>query len=199
MNNWIFTLIEHLTEFLLYVVPGYLFLSVYRYILYKDENTVSQTANILLNSIIASFVLSPLYNGLLSLFHSNWGTSDYTYLIYVFVFCVLTGYLSASTITSRKASMLFEAVKINRTVHQNIWNDVLKPDMWIRIWLKESDKSYYGQVKYRENYGREPLIVLEYYQFLDEHATAIIDHTSDPKRTVLLNLTLFERIEMVER
>jgi len=199
LNNWIFTLIEHLTEFLLYVVPGYLFLSVYRYILYKDENTVSQTANILLNSIIASFVLSPLYNGLLSLFHSNWGTTDYPYLIYVFVFCVLTGYLSAGAITSQKASRLFEAVKINRTVHQNIWNDVLKPDMWIRIWLKESDKSYYGQVKYRENYGREPLIVLEHYQFLDEHATAIIDHTSDPKRTVLLNLTQFERIEMVER
>ncbi len=199
MNSWIFTLIEHLTEFLLYVVPGYLFLSVYRYILYKDENTVSQTANILLNSVIASFVLFPLYNGLLFFAHLTWETSDYLYLIYVFCFSVLAGYVSVKIVTSHKISEAFTLFRISRTIHQNIWDDVLKPDMWVRIWLKDSDKSYYGQVKYRENYGREPLIVLEYYQFLDGNATAIVDHTSDPKRTVMLNLAQFERIEMAER
>ena len=59
-------------------------------------------------------------------------------------------------------------------------------------------KAIYGQVKFIENYGREPLVVLEYYQFLGDDAELLFDNTDNPKRTVLLNLSQFERVEIVE-
>ena len=67
-----------------------------------------------------------------------------------------------------------------------------------RIWIKGSDISYYGQIKYIEDYKREPLIVLEHYQLLSEDGDVVFDNTYDEKRSVMLNLSQFDRVEMAE-
>lgn len=90
-----------------------------------------------------------------------------------------------------------EKIGSSRTANENIWDDVMEPGIWMRVWLKDSKKSYLGQIKYIEDYEREPIIVLEYYQFLGEDSEVLIDNSEDCNRTVMLNLSEFERIELI--
>lgn len=193
-------LVRNIPEFLLYVVPGYLFLLIYQFMLFKDEDIASKTSHHLLNSLIASFVIKSIFDFIINAVSSlNRFVFQSYYLVLILIFSVCLGYLAARFSPSKAAWKLCNLLGIKRTVNENIWNDTIQDDMWVRVWLRSENISYYGQIKYRENFNREPLIVLEYYQILDEYSKPIVDNTNDKKRSVLLNLSQFERIEIVER
>ena len=161
---------------MIYVVPGYLYLSVYRYVLYKDKDTPTQTAHILLNSIIASFVLKTSYDCVIyRTFGWTYENSGYKYLFFILLVSLVLGFISARIITAGWLSTIFMEIGLYRTVSENVWDDVVKPDIWARIWLKDSDKSYYGQIRFMDNYEKEPIVVLENYQFLDGDSNVLVD------------------------
>ena len=193
--SWVIDIARNLPDFMTYVVPGYLFLSVYRYILFKDEKTSEHTTAILLNSIAVSFVLRTVFDSILS--SDKVGIT--AYLLCLFVFSTVSAYLVALLIRWPKTENAMRSLGINRTIHNNIWDDILQPDVCIRVWLKDCANSYYGQIKYIDNHAREPLLVLVNYQYLDEDEEMIVDNSNNPKRTVLLNLSQFECVEIVEK
>ena len=196
--SWVLDLVENLPEFMTYVIPGFLFLAVYRYILFQDEHAADQTSHTLLNSVAISFVLKTVYDGIVSLlFETISERSGSWYLTGILAFSIFAGYFLARAVSLPRTKQWLDRIGVSRTIHSNIWDDILEAGIWLRIWLKGSDKSYYGQVKFIENYGREPLVVLEYYQFLGNNAEVLFDNTDDAKRTVLLNLSQFERVEIV--
>lgn len=194
--SWVIELVANVPAFLTYVVPGYLFLTVYRYILFKDENAEDKTSSLLLNSIIVSFVLKTLYDAILSIFTSNLNGS--LYLLGMVLAGIGAGFVAAKFIISDKAITARDKLGITRTVNCNIWDDVIEQNQWLRIWLPNSERSYYGQIAAIETYKREPIIWLRNYQFLDDDGTPLFDNVSDSTKTVLLNLSGFERIEIVE-
>ena len=163
--SWVLELASNIPAFLTYVVPGYLFLAVYRYMLFKDEDSADKTSSLLLNSIIISFVLKTLYD------------------------------LIAAWLQPKHETLYL--IGITRTVNSNIWDDIIEQGQWLRIWLPDSGRSYYGQLAAMENYSREPIVLLRNYQFLDDDGTVLIDNVADSDRTVLLNLSHFERVEFV--
>lgn len=193
--SWVLELASNIPAFLTYVVPGYLFLAVYRYILFKDEDTTDKTSGLLLNSIIISFVLKTLYDVVASAF--PW-KNESLYLVGIVLLGICTGFGTAKLVVSEWATDVFEKLGINRTVNANIWDDVIGQDQWLRIWLPDSGRSYYGQVAAMENYKREPIVLLRNYQFLNDDGTPLIDNVADPSRSVLLNLSGFERVEFVD-
>ncbi len=193
--SWVLELASNIPAFLTYVVPGYLFLAVYRYMLFKDEDTTDKTSGLLLNSVIISFVLKTLYDAVAS--KIPW-KNESLYLIGIILLGIVTGFGSAKLVVGKLATDVFEKLGINRTVNSNIWDDVIGQDQWLRIWLPDSGRSYYGQVAAMENYRREPIVLLRNYQFLNDDGTPLIDNVADSSRSVLLNLSGFERVEFVE-
>lgn len=193
--SWVLELASNIPAFLTYVVPGYLFLAVYRYMLFKDEDTTDKTSGLLLNSIIISFVLKTLYDAVVSVI--PW-KNESLYLVGIILLGICTGFGMAKLVVSELATDTFEKLGINRTVNSNIWDDVIGQDQWLRIWLPDSGRSYYGQVAAMENYRREPIVLLRNYQFLNDDGTPLIDNVADSSRSVLLNLSGFERVEFVD-
>lgn len=185
--------------FLSYVVPGFLFFAVFRYILYKDKNIHSQAAYTLLKSIVCSFVLKVVVDGVLNVVAPTLETEfPNTYFVILMLLGVITGYLSS--VLSRKECIKKALLNlgVNRTVNDNIWDDIIIPGLWLRVWTKSSEGSYLGQIKYVENYEREPIVVLEYYQHLDSEYNILEDYTDNPGFTIMVNLKEFERIEITE-
>lgn len=167
--------------------------------LFKDKDAPNQTSYTLLNSLIASFILKTLYDGFINLLHIDCNTSSPAYFIIMFALCLICGYIGARYMQSEYGQNFRDEFKIKRTVNENIWRDVIKPDIWMKVWLPGTETSYYGQVKYTENYPDESLVVLEYYQILDKDDNVLVDNTSNPKYTVVLNLAKSDRVEIVER
>lgn len=191
--------VKALPEFLTYIVPGYIFLAVFQYILYKDQDFKTQTTSVVLSSLVISFIIKSGYDAVLyNLPNVSLTIGSQGYLIWICVLSSILGFVIAKLVSCEHLGFVCDVLHIDRTIHENIWNDVMKPDLWVRVWLRDSNKSYYGKVRYHENHGREPIIVLEYYQFLGDDAQVIVDNTNDPKRSVMLNLSQFERIELAE-
>ena len=120
------------------------------------------------------------------------------YVFLLLIFAVVFGYISARVVPSKFVRWVRSKLKISRTPNENIWDDIIKDDPWARVWRKDSACSYMGQIKYIENYAREPIIVLHRYQYLDEDGEPLIDHSDEPERSVMLNLSGFGRIELIE-
>ena len=196
--SWVFDIINNMPEFLSYVVPGYIFLTLYQYILFKDEKASEQTAAILLNSLVVSFIIKTAYDGLYNMVIGSESINTTGYFLGITGLSVILAYCASQIVKSKTFTVVKRLLGVNRTVNDNLWDDIYQPGIWIRVWLPDSSNSYYGQIKLLETYSREPLVLLEYYQYLDKYAKPIVDNTDDPKRTVLLNLSQFERIEIVE-
>lgn len=192
--SWVLELASNIPAFLTYVVPGYLFLAVYRYMLFKDEDSADKTSSLLLNSVIISFVLKTLYDAVVSAIPRK---NESLYLVGVILLGIVTGLGSAKLVVSKYAAGFFKKLGITRTVNSNIWDDIIEQGQWLRIWLPNSERSYYGQLAAMEDYSREPIVLLCNYQFLDEDGEPLIDNVADASRTVLLNLSHFERVEFV--
>ena len=140
---------KYLPEFMTYVVPGYLFLAVYRYILFKDEQAQEQTAHSLLNSVAISFVLKTVYDWLIFVCSgASAHTTETGYLLGILAMGVCSAYCLARAVTSPRMIEMFKRIGVSRTIHSNIWDDILGAGIWLRVWLRDSDKSYLrtGQV-----------------------------------------------------
>lgn len=84
---------------------------------------------------------------------------------------------------------------IGRTINENIWDDVIKPYTWLRIFMKDGS-SYLGQYRYGEPFKSEPIIVLANWQKLDEDVDIVIDNSQKPNELIMLNTKDFEKIEI---
>lgn len=189
--SWMLDVIQNLPDVLTYIVPGYIFVFIYRYILYKDDDSAEHISYVVWNSIVISFILRVIFDAVVP-----FASTSYRCLLLI-IFASAGGYFGAKMIPSKFARTVRCFLGITRTSHKNIWDDILEPGLWLRVWLKDSGKSYLGQVRYIEDYAREPIMVLERYQFLDDDAKPLFDHSADAKRAVVINLSAFERIEIV--
>lgn len=143
--------------------------------------------------------MKTVYDGILRCANVKWDKVGSAYLIVLFLSSIFCGYLCARFTHSEYGQNFRDELGIKRTAHENIWQDIIKPDIWVKVWVSDSKEVYYGQIKYAENFGREPIVVLEHYQLLDENNTVLQDATSDKRYSVVLNLADFERVEIVER
>lgn len=87
-------------------------------------------------------------------------------------------------------------IGIRRTVSSTIWEDVIEPYTWAMYYCKSSKLVYYGQYKYGDENGSEPIIALVRYKVMDLESNTIEDNSSDDSEVVLLNTKDFERIEL---
>ena len=84
---------------------------------------------------------------------------------------------------------------IGRTTNTNIWDDVIRPYTWVRVFMKDGS-SYLGQYRYGEPFKSEPIIVLATYQKLDKDTDVVIDNSKNINEFIMINTKDFDRIEI---
>lgn len=189
--EWVIYLINNIPEIISYVVYGYIFLVVYNWISFKDNKDFN---NLLIKSIAASYLLTSIYGLVMDKYNIVFCNNHYKVVIY-FSISALLGFLLGKIISHRWFSLLLYKLHIDRTINENIWDDVIKPNTWVRVFMKDGN-SYLGQYRFGEPYKSEPIIALVNWQKLDKDADIVIDNSQNPNELIMINTKDFEKIEI---
>lgn len=189
--DWITYLIDNIPKIISYVVYGYVFLVAYYWISFKDNKDFN---NLLIKSIAASYLLTSIYDLFIERYNIAFGNEYYKVISYFAVSAAL-GFVIGKIISHRWFNLLLHKLHIGRTTNENIWDDVIKPYTWIRVFMKDGS-SYLGQYRYGEPFKSEPIIVLATYQKLDRDTDIVIDNSQNMNELIMLNTKDFDRIEI---
>lgn len=139
-------------------------------------------------------MLITLYDIIVEKYHITFNNEYYKVVCYFGISAILG--LIAGKITSHNLfNMLLHKLHVGRTTNSNIWDDVIKPYTWVRVFMKDGS-SYLGQYRYGEPFKSEPIIVLATYQKLDSDTDIVIDNSQNPNEFIMLNTKDFDRIEI---
>lgn len=189
--DWIIYLIDNIPEIISYIVYGYVFLVAYYWISFKDNKDFN---NLLIKSIAMSYFLTTIYNLIVLKYNIVFG-NEYHKVISYFVISTLLGFTIGKIISHRWFNLLLHKLHIGRTTNENIWDDVIKPYTWLRVFMKDGS-SYLGQYRYGEPFKSEPIIVLATYQKLNKDVDVVIDNSQNPNELIMLNTKDFDKIEI---
>lgn len=189
--DWIIYLIDNIPEIISYIVYGYVFLVAYYWISFKDNKDFN---NMLIKSIAMSYFLTTIYNLIVLKYNIVFG-NEYHKVISYFVISMLLGFTIGKIISHRWFNLLLHKLHIGRTTNENIWDDVIKPYTWLRVFMKDGS-SYLGQYRYGEPFKSEPIIVLATYQKLNKDVDVVIDNSQNPNELIMLNTKDFDKIEI---
>lgn len=123
-------------------------------------------------------------------------SNQYYKVISYFIISAILGFVIGKIITHRYFNLILHKLHIGRTTNTNIWDDVIKPYTWIRVFMKDGS-SYLGQYRYGEPFKSEPIIVLSSYQKLDKDTDIVIDNSQKMNELIMLNTKDFDRIEII--
>lgn len=189
--DWITYLIDNIPQIISYVVYGYVFLIAYYWISFKDNKDFN---NLLIKSIATSYLLTTIYDLIVLKCDIVFNNSYYKVISYFFISAIL-GFIIGKIISHRYFNLLLHKLHIGRTTNENIWDDVIKPYTWVRVFMKDGS-SYLGQYRYGEPFQREPIMVLATWQKLDKDVDVVIDNSKNPNELIMLNTKDFEKIEI---
>lgn len=189
--QWISELIAKIPEILSYIVYGYIYLTAYYWISFKDNNDFN---NFIIKSVATSYLLITLYDVIINKYNINLINEYYKVICYFFTSAIL-GLIIGKITSHRIFNLLLHKLHIGRTTNSNIWDDVIKPYTWVRVFMKDGS-SYLGQYRYGEPFKSEPIIVLATYQKLDKDTDVVIDYSQNPNELIMLNTKDFDRIEI---
>ena len=199
--SWITDLINNIPELLNYFVPGYIFISIYNFMLLKKAN-VQEGNFIILKSIAISYILKTLYDKIITQWEIEVLYVEIDPLLNVIILLFISlilGYLLGLIGYSPVANKFLLRFGIHRTVKENIWANVIKKGHYIRVFKKDYSKSYCGQCTFYENDTREPIIVLSRYVIYNDNAEVICDYSNDDTASIVLNLKDFERVDVFDQ
>lgn len=199
--DWIVKLIDKIPDILLFIVPGYIFVSIFNFILFKDKRNDenSQTNFIILKSISISYIFKLFLDKIKTITClSKCSIDDSLNAIILVVACLLISYVTALICRTKSFNKFLLKIGIRRTINSDIWLDIVSDGCWLRVFSKDEQKSYLGQCRFHESHKNEPIIVLIKYQILDEYNDVICDYSNNVNRKIVLNLKDFERVEVVD-
>jgi len=189
--DWITYLIDNIPNIISYVVYGYVFLVAYYWISFKDNKDFN---NLLIKSVATSYLLTSIYDLFIERYDIVF-INEYYKVISYFSISAILGFVTGKVISHRLFNLLLHKLHIGRTTNENIWDDVIKPYTWIRVFMKDGS-SYLGQYRFGEPFKSEPIIVLATYQKLDKDTDIVIDNSQNMNELIMLNTKDFDRIEI---
>lgn len=189
--DWVNELIENIPEIISYIVYGYVYLVAYYWISFKDNKDFK---NLIIKSIATSYLLTTLFDTVISKFDIVI-KNEYHRVIGYFLFSAILGLVIGRLISHRWFNLLLHKLHIGRTTNENIWDDVIKPGTWLRVFMKDGS-SYLGQYRYGEPFKSEPIVVLATYQKLNKDTDIVIDNSTKSEELIMLNTKDFEKIEI---
>lgn len=169
-----------------------MYLVAYYWISFRDNKDFN---NLIIKSIAASYLLTNIFD-LIVQKYSIVFNNDYDRVIKYFIISAILGFAIGKITSHRWFNWILHKLHIGRTTNSNIWDDVIKPYTWVRVFMKDGS-SYYGQYRYGEPFKSEPIIALTTWVKYNFNVDKIIDNSQNPNEVILLNTKDFEKIEIV--
>lgn len=189
--NWITEIINQLPQILSYIVPGYIFLTIYQWTRFRDGDSLK---NIVLKSIVVSYVIKILLNILFKELHIAIN-DEIIFVGICIIIATISSILLSIIISSRRYNKILRILNISRTTNKNIWDDVYQNGTALKIY--QSDGTFYaGHLRFCEENQRAPLVVLSRYGLFDENNNILMDKTEDSSEEIMLNTKDFKKIEI---
>lgn len=190
--NWVIELINNIPNLISNIVYGYIFLSAYYWISFVKQDNYK---NFIIKSVIVNYILKNFYKITFFQFISNKYENR---PIVVILLCVIT-LIIALTLGKIVHAIWFnntlEKIHLYRTTNENIWDDIIKTGMFLRIYMKDGT-SYLGMYRKSESFEREPFILLSRYQEFNKDNRIVKDYFDNTNKFILLNTKDFERIKI---
>lgn len=137
--NWISEIINQLPQILSYIVPGYIFLTIYQWVRFKDGDTLK---NIVLKSIVISYVIRILIKISIRELHIEI-TDESIFVGICIVLSIISSAILSVIVSSRTYNKLLRRLNISRTTNKNIWDDVYQDGTALKIY--QEDGSFYAR------------------------------------------------------
>lgn len=189
-------IIEILPSIVLYVVPGYLFLWVYRFRLSLE---IDKDEYLLLKSIVISYLIIFPIDSIGELCNCISSNSNLGKIVIILI-AIGAGYVFSCVVVSDLFKKLLKKLKIYRSVYSNIWNDVIDDvhGLWIKAYMPEEKLIYKGDiVRYEEKKDTEnTYLVLSNYTLLNYDGKVIVSRENEDNSCVMINSRNVSRIEL---
>lgn len=186
-------LIAVLPLLIIYILPGYIFISIKNFIKNKDH---TEDKNIFLKSILISYIIINF-----EMLFVKIDISSPIAIISTICFTMVISYGYSMFIQSGYSTKLLKRLKINTSLKENTLMDIVDYDlgMWVRVYLSSEKLIYVGQIREFEQIADASYnIVLSnftLYKYSEEKYT--IDYSNDNTEWVLINVKDNYRIELV--
>lgn len=170
---------------------GYIFLFIYRWVSQRD---VTNTKYTIIVSVILNYILVTFYGYIDE--YAPFSCISINPIIKHTIYSFLLGFIIGIILRSDSYNEILRDLGIGRDTVGNIWDNVVKDGTWLRIYTKDPDISYLGQVIKTEPLKENPKIILFKYQVLGRDGVVIDDYTKNEDEQVILSTDNFDRIEI---
>lgn len=192
-------IIDALPNVLNYLVPGYIFITIYDFIMFKSYSF--HTSKVF-PSIICSYVIRILLKVIVNTFLPN--MSDTLFFAITIIFGI--GFaLLVTFILNRKSVKKFMIKTANRTINTNIWRDIIQDNCWYRLHIENEDFIIEGQILHYEENTHIPFLELHSYRVLDKDNLSVLynyvdyvennDLGNEKERTLIIEMSKVKYIE----
>lgn len=186
-------IITFLPSIFIYVVPGYLFLKAFNYVVSWNKTTFKEN---IFEYIIISYILCSIQKFLLSILFSNVYLNTPGEIICLLIESCILGFLCGKFIISKWYSKIRKKLNIKRTINNSVLGDIVDKDSgtWARVYLKDEKIVYDGAIVLINNKDKidEAFIVMNMYSTYS-YGTANINENmlvDDPKKENFVTLKL---------
>lgn len=185
-------LIQCLPEYIRIIASGYIFVSVFDFIMYKKD--IADYKHIFLKSIVYGFILKNILFTLTAPFC----LSDWLQDLLLYLFSIVLAYLITLGLKSRKTSKIMKRLRIFRNHNNNVWLDIfdgVNPP-WFDVSSTKLKTHYCGELDLLEDFERKPILILRKYKSFDENGNVIDDYSDDNNFKILIDTSLYDNIKI---
>lgn len=132
---------------IIYILPGYIFISIKEFIL---NNKPMNDHNIMLKSVVISYVIINLEKlMLLHFLRMDMDISSSESIIITFIVSIILGYFYSMLIYCPLATKLLNSLKITRSLKTDVLTEIMdfEKGMWVRIFLNAEQIIYVGKIR----------------------------------------------------
>ena len=181
-----------LNEIFLYLISGYIFTTVFHFI-----TSCAKPINFkygITRSLLYGYILTMFYHAVPSITHNN--MID---IILFFIVCAVMSYVLAQFYMSNFVRMIFRKFNIKTTIYDYIWRDIQddKYGIWIRAVSEACNFDIFGRLVLIENYERNPMLVLDMYEYTTIDGKVEENIEEDLHRRILIDSSKCDTIRIV--
>lgn len=181
-----------LSEIILYLSSGYIFIHLTRFITQRNDKRDYQYT--ILKSLVIGYIFTQLFHIVPSV------TNNYYVDILIFISIItFTAYLCGIFCSSNHIRTFLRALHISTIVDDEIWQymrDKSKP-VWIRLRNTEKDIEIFGMWDTIECSNRTPYISLIRYSIISQNKKIDEDFNSNKTRKMLVDTSEYNLIEFI--
>lgn len=183
---------------IIYVLPGYVFISIVNFIVNKKDK---EDKNLILKSLIISYIVVNIEKLLFEFIGIQFDISSAGSIIFSFVFTIVIAYIYSMIADKESSNIILKKLKIARSFKSDIIADItdFELGMWIKVFVSSEKVIYVGKLRrFEQTTDTSYTIVLSnFILYKYSGGDALVNYYDDDTEWVMLSLKDNYRIELV--